>query len=124
MEDKLKVVALCLIYFKKYVHDEYDASMDRKVGQIQEIYIPDTQLAERVNIQMSLLQAIEALAEYNRCTSTTIDMFGIDEEAAEEFDYWFTWQGDLGYFWSKMIKKNVGLSSRVLDYANESDKSI
>ena len=53
------------------------------------------------------------MAVHNRCTSTTLDMFGIDEEAADEFGYWFCWNVEYGYFWSKMINLNIGLSSRV-----------
>lgn len=70
-------------------------------------------MGERENIQKSLLQAVEALAQHNKCTSTTIDMFGVDEEVADEFKYWFCWNDQTGYFWSKMINNNVGLSSRI-----------
>lgn len=114
LEDKLKVVAFCLMYMKKIIHDKDDTTMDRKIGQIQEIYIPEEQLGERENIQKSLLQAIEALAVHNKCSSTTIDMFGIDEDVADEFNYWFCWNDEYGYYWSKMNFDNVGYSSRVL----------
>ena len=64
-------------------------------------------------MQAILLEASEALAEHNNCTSTIIDVFGIDEFVVENSGYWLILSQDFGgQAWNKMIEKNVGNSSR------------
>ena len=115
LKQKNLVVAVGAMIIEKHIFSYSDTTLDRKIGHIKTLTVSGIlrYKEEQEFAYNMLIKAFEGIAMVNKCQTVYIDNKLLDDECAENMQYWFVKKNGQGYY-SKIFKENIGISSRIV----------